>query len=102
MDGRTCNVTFCALTVLTGLSASSCKNPGSRSPSPSNVASSSGSPSPYSSLRRPFFRLAEVKEEDAAAVTVTARKGIGEPEREPDTSGVVLVVLMEEDSRGCG
>jgi len=101
MRGRTCKVTLCALTGLAGLSASSCKHPGSRSPSPSNLASSSGSPSLYSSLRRPFFRLAEVKEKDAAAATVTARKGIGEPEPEPDTCGVVLVVL-EEDSRGRG
>ena len=86
-------------------SSSSCKKPGSRSLSPSSVASSSGSPSPYSFLRRPNFLLEEVKDEDddaaAAAVAVLrgTRRGMCEPPGcEPDerlAEGVVEALALD-------
>jgi hypothetical protein len=60
------------------------------------VASSSGSPSPYSFLRRPFFLLAEVKDEDddAAAAAVVVMRGMDDPPAcEPDE---ILVEVVAE------
>lgn len=107
---RTCSYTLSTLTSLLPSSSpsspSSCKNPGSRSPSPSSVASSSGSPSPYSFLRRPLFRLAEEEKADededaAAAVEVLrrgARRGMGGPGCELD---VRLAAAEVVDGDGC-
>lgn len=84
---RTCGAASCTLPAPIGLSSStsSWKKPGSRSLSPSRVASSSGSSSPYSSLHRPFFLLEEDMEAaEAAAAWTGICMGIGEPVREPD------------------
>jgi hypothetical protein len=83
---RTCGAASCTLSAPIGLSSStsSCKNPGSRSLSPSSVASSSGSSSPYSSLHRPFFLLEDIEAAEAAAAWTGICMGIREPEREPD------------------